>query len=237
MAPADGRGRRPAADADLTQRQARALGDPTRYEIFGFLGEAAGGVGVRELTDHFGFNHNAIRQHLTKLLEAGLVVQSTVPSGGRGRPRLVFRQSPAAAGRWTGVSPYERLALLMSEMLRTGDDAIEVGRRAGRRQRLGPGASAPGSIADALERLGFEPTVSERDDAIDIVLHACPFATAALVDPDTVCALHLGLAHGLADAAGGEIEVESLLPNDPRQARCLLRLRASAATTRRPSGD
>lgn len=215
------------ADDDLVQRQARALGDPTRYEIFRYLGAAGTDVGVRELTEHFGFNHNAIRQHLAKLLEAGLVVQTTVPSGGRGRPRLVFRQSPAAAGRWTGVSPYERLALLMSEMLRTGDDAVTVGRRAGRRQRLGSGSTAPGIIADALERLGFEPSVSASGEAIEIVLHACPFATAALVDPDTVCALHLGLAQGLADSAGGGIEVDSLLPNDPRRARCLLRLRAT----------
>ena len=39
------------ADDDLVQRQARALGDPTRYEIFRYLGAAGTDVGVRELTE------------------------------------------------------------------------------------------------------------------------------------------------------------------------------------------
>jgi DNA-binding transcriptional ArsR family regulator len=46
------------------QQQARALGDPTRHAIFRYIVDAGDAVDVAELTGQFGFNHNAIRQHL-----------------------------------------------------------------------------------------------------------------------------------------------------------------------------
>ena len=54
------------------QEQARALGDPTRHDIFQYVVAAEGPIGVAELTEHFGLNHNAIRQHLAKLVVAEL---------------------------------------------------------------------------------------------------------------------------------------------------------------------
>lgn len=216
-------GTAPAAD-DL-QVQARALGDPTRSQIFRYLGDANGPVDVRELTDHFGFNHNAIRQHLAKLLHAGLIVEEVAPSTGRGRPRHVYSTHPTAAARWGGVNPYEQLALLMSEMIRTGDDAVEVGRRAGRRQGLAGKAGTTDNVAESMARLGFEPVVSGSDpDAVQMVLNSCPFETAALADPDTVCALHLGMVEGVAEAIG-DLEVDELRRTDPRHAHCVLHMR------------
>ena len=52
------------------QEQARALGDPTRHGIFRYVADAARPVDIAELTEHFGVNHNAIRQHLAKLVRA-----------------------------------------------------------------------------------------------------------------------------------------------------------------------
>src|SRR3546814_1263462 len=69
------------------QQQARALGDRTRHAIFRYITDADAPVGVAELTDHLGLNHNAIRQHLAKLVDAQLVVGATAPTGVRGRPR------------------------------------------------------------------------------------------------------------------------------------------------------
>ena len=82
------------------QVQARALGDPTRHEVFRYLVDADRPVDVAELTDHFGLNHNAIRQHLAKLVDAALVIEETAPRAGRGRPRLVYRLDPATESRW-----------------------------------------------------------------------------------------------------------------------------------------
>ena len=205
------------------QTQAQALGDPTRHELFCCLLDAERPVDVAELTEHLELHHNAIRQHLAKLLEAGLVVKSTAPRTGRGRPRLIYTVDPSAESRWGVVGPYERLSLLLSEIITTGDAPIEVGRRAGRNVPTAVGTTDPIAVlANAMDRHGFKPTSKRRGEKVEIVLNTCPFATAALADPATVCELHLGLAHGVAETFGG-IVIDELVARDPRRGSCRLR--------------
>jgi len=83
-------------------------------------------------------------------------------------------------------------------------------------------ADAVAGLVEAMARHGFEPAAKRRGSQVDIVLNACPFETTALVDPDTVCGLHLGLAFGAADSLGGLV-VDELIPRDPRRATCRLR--------------
>jgi len=209
------------------QIQARALGDPTRHGVFQYVADAGAPVDVAELTSHFGLNHNAIRQHLAKLVEAELVVESAAAPSGRGRPRLLYALDPSAESRWGVTGPYERLAMLLTEVVRSGDAPEEVGRRAGLRQRLGHRAvsNAPtAAFAEVMSRQGFDPVVVQRGDDIEVTLQTCPFASAVLTDPDTICELHLGLARGVAEAVGG-LEVNELIPKDPRRAQCKLRCR------------
>jgi len=139
--------------AATLQQEARALGDPTRHAIFQHLVAASSPVDVAALTELLGVNHNAIRQHLAKLVGVGLVTESTAPSGGRGRPRLVYEVGPSADSRWGARGPYERLSLLLAEIVRTGQSAIDVGRAAGRRDAASLGADAPG-----LRARGASPT-------------------------------------------------------------------------------
>jgi predicted ArsR family transcriptional regulator len=214
------------------QREARALGDPTRHAIFRHLAAASAPVDVAELTELLGLNHNAIRQHLAKLVEAGLVAERTARrEGGPGRPRLVYEVGPGADSRWGVTGPYERLSLLLAEVVRTGRSPLEVGRAAGRGVRS---ERAPGdeddvvAVVDAMARQGFEPEVRRRGTRTEVVLHACPFASTALDDPDTVCALHLGMAQGVAE--GTELVVDELVRKDPRRAGCRLRLHREPPT-------
>ena len=216
------------------QVQARALGDPTRHEIFRYLVDAGTDVDVAELTDHVRLNHNAVRQHLAKLVDADLVEEARARPSGRGRPRLLYRVAPTAEGRWGVAGPYERLAVLLTEVVRTGDAPEAVGARAGRRLIMGgSGASvdAVDRFEDAMARQGFDPTVQASGAEVEVVLRSCPLASAVLADADTVCQLHLGLARGAAEAIGG-IEVDQLEPKDPRRAHCRLRchLTGSAAS-------
>ena len=206
------------------QRQARALGDPTRHELFRYIADAERPVDVVELTEHLGLHHNAIRQHLAKLVEAGLVAEATAPPVGRGRPRLCYTVHPSAESRWGVTGPYERLTLLLSEIIRSGDSPVDVGRRAGRKIRVARSDAADPvrGLADAMERHGFEPTAKRRGNQVDIVLGACPFETTALANPDTVCGLHLGLALGAADSLEGLV-IDELIPRDPRLGTCRLR--------------
>lgn len=211
------------------QEQARALGDPTRHDVFRYVADAGRPVDVAELTEQFGLNHNAIRQHLAKLVDAELVVEDTAPAAGRGRPRLVYAQHPNAESRWGVTGPYERLSLWLAEIVRTGDTPVEVGRRAGQRQRLGAPASTDpvGELVDQMARHGFDPTVRRRASNADITLRTCPFATTALADPDTVCELHLGIAYGIAEGVDGLV-IDELVPKDPRRAHCRLRCHVEA---------
>jgi len=50
------------------QLQARALGDPTRHELFRYIVDAGHPVDIDELTEHLGLHDNAIRQHVAKFL-------------------------------------------------------------------------------------------------------------------------------------------------------------------------
>jgi predicted ArsR family transcriptional regulator len=207
------------------QQQARALGDPTRHSIFRYIADSDRPTDVSEMTAHFRLNHNAIRQHLAKLVDAGLVVESTAKTGGRGRPRLEYVVDPTADGRWGLTSAYERLSVLLTEMIHNGESPVEAGARAGRDHQVDASSAeqALGGITAAMARYGFDPEVRQRRDRTEIVLRHCPFESAALTDPDTVCSLHLGIARGLAE--GTPLVVEDLIRRDPRRANCLLRLR------------
>ncbi len=213
------------------QEQARALGDPTRHAIFEYVVDASQPVGVAELTDHFGFNHNAIRQHLAKLVDAQLVTESQATGGGRGRPKLQYQLHPGAESRWGVVGPYERLSVLLAEMLRTGDTAYDVGKRSVGRPRQAPGSEDdPVSfVVDSMERQGFEPEVrNARGRKVDVVLRHCPFESAVLADPDTICDLHLGIAAGVAELGGDRLVVDELIAHDPGRANCRIRMHFNA---------
>jgi predicted ArsR family transcriptional regulator len=213
------------------REQARALGDLTRHALFRYLAEAPGPTGVAELTEHVGLHHTAVRQHLAKLVAAGLVVEEVERRVSRGRPRLRYAVDPKAAGRWDAGGPYERLAVLLAEALRTGDTPVDVGRRAGQANPAAPGTGIEAVTAE-MARQGFEPSLRRRraGSGVELVLGCCPFQAAALANPEAVCALHLGLAQGVAEQAGG-VEVEGLVPRDPRRAGCRLVLRPLADAT------
>jgi predicted ArsR family transcriptional regulator len=207
------------------QEQARALGDPTRHAIFRHIEQARRPVGIAELNEHFPFNHNAIRQHLAKLVAAQLVVETTARGSGRGRPRLVYEVNAALEGQWGTGGPYERLSRLLVEIIRTGLTPEEVGRRAADQFRVTtPSGDVVVDIATAMARQGFEPEICATRRGSDIVLHNCPFGGVALADRQTVCSLHLGIAEGLADDTA--MAVTELVAYDPRKADCRLRIRS-----------
>ena len=215
------------------QEQARALGDPTRHAIFEYVVESAEAVDVAELTAHFGLNHNAIRQHLAKLVDAQLVTEGRARGGGRGRPKLLYRLDPGAESRWGVTGPYERLSVLLAEILRTGDSAYEVGKRSvGRpRQSLAVDDDPVSFVVDAMERQGFDPEVrNARGRRVDVVLRHCPFESAVLSDPDTICDLHLGIAEGVAELTADRVVVDELIAHDPRRANCRIRMHLMGET-------
>jgi predicted ArsR family transcriptional regulator len=206
--------------------QARALADPTRYAIFCYVDEAAAPVGVAELTKHFGLHHNAIRQHLAQLRDAGLLAEEVRAPTGPGRPALQYRPAPGAAERWDGANPYASLTAMLVELLRDGGTPFEVGAATGARlaREHGVEADAVEIVEAVARRLGFEPRRVARGGGVDIVLQRCPFADTATQAPEIICELHRGLAHGIATTGAGAVAVIGLVVKPPKRAGCRLRL-------------
>ena len=130
--------------ADM-QPQARALGDPTRHRLFRYIADAQAPVTVAELTGYAGLNHNAVRQHLAILKDAGLVTEEAERRDRPGRPRLLYRLHPEAAGEWGTPGAYAWLAGLLSAAVRRGQDPRQAGRQEGHRraaEMTGPGDPA-----------------------------------------------------------------------------------------------
>jgi predicted ArsR family transcriptional regulator len=215
------------ADAQL---QARALGDPTRYRLFRYIVDAEEPVSVGELTDFVQLNHNAVRQHLAVLKDAELIVDEIEDRDRPGRPRLLYRLHPEAAGSWGTAGPYAWLAQLLGDALRRKLDPRQMGRLDGHRRaaELAGAGDAVDLIEEEMLSRGFRPTRTERGRQVDFVLARCPFVEVAHEDPDTVCQLHLGLAEGLTEGLGG-LAVDRLVAKDARRAGCRLVVRRDPA--------
>lgn len=222
--------------AALVQRQARALGDRTRFEIFRYVAESPSPVRVAALATHFGVNQSAIRQHLAKLCEARLLIEEQGSGARTGRPPYQYRLAPAAMGTWGSAGPYELLSLLLLEVASGRRTPVEAGAEAGRGLAADhrEGAHPVDVIESEMARRGFEPRRHRLPTSVEIVLERCPFEAAATADPGVVCEIHRGLVEGILDAMGAELCVADLVTYDPRQAGCRLQLRAEAAA---PNGQ
>jgi predicted ArsR family transcriptional regulator len=220
---------------DDLQLEARALGDGTRYRLFRYIVDAPRPVGVSELTRHVRLNHNAVRQHLAVLKDAGLVIEETESRDRPGRPRLLYRQHPEVAERWDVPGSYAWLAGLLSAAVRRKQSPRQAGRQDGHRRaaEISGSGDPAGDPVDLLEqeisRRGFRPARTGRGSRVEFVLRRCPFAEVASADPATICQLHLGLAEGLTEGLG-QLQVERLAPKDPRRAGCRLTVRRSRET-------
>ncbi len=211
---------------ELFRRRAAALGDETRLGIYREIASREVPVGVAELVDTFGLNHNTVRQHLTKLVDAELVETIREPPRGPGRPAVHYRLTAQAAAEWNDEGPYERLSMLLLEIATTDESPREVGRRAGRAMVVDAlHADDPlDAFGAAVTAQGFAPRRADTDDGVELVLDHCPFARAAEMNPEVVCELHRGMAEGLAERVGG-LSITDLEVSDPDRAGCRVRIR------------
>lgn len=210
-------------EASATQREARALGDPTRHSLFRYIADASEPVTVSELTQYVQLNHNAVRQHLAVLRDAGLIVEEPEERDRPGRPRLLYRLHPEVAGRWDTPSAYAWLASMLSATIRRGLDPRQVGRLDGHRRAADvAGTDDPADLLEQeMSRRGFRPERADDGERVEFVLGVCPFAEVAADDPDTICMLHLGMAEGMAEGLGG-LTIDHLVVKNAHKAGCRL---------------
>jgi DNA-binding transcriptional ArsR family regulator len=157
---------------------------PTRARVIRFLEAASEPVALADIARATGRRENNVRYHLGVLQQAGLVGAEARPTGGRGRPHLVFRLRPPPGG------PYERLARALLRARTTGETLVAAG----------AAVAPPGDDVMAfLEEDGFDP----RPDGDAVMLGRCPLATAVATDPAAVRAVHLGLLNAMTTRSAG----------------------------------
>jgi predicted ArsR family transcriptional regulator len=202
----------------LLRERARhqALAGISRSRLLDVLRRSGEPLGVRELAREVGLHPNTAREHLDRLVAAGLVARGTAMPGGRGRPgmRYAARRSTADA------DPYHGLAgALAAELAARGDGreaSIDAGERwsSGIAGRLPPddqGAGPMGRLVELLDGLGFAPEPPSTSDTT-IRLRRCPFGSLARDQGDVVCNVHLGLVRGALRELGGSADAVRLEP-------------------------
>ncbi len=188
----------------------KALGDNTRFAIYTELLGAVRPLTTAEIAETLDLHPNTVRPHLERMRDVGLVQVESTARGEVGRPQHRYSVAPGAPS--LGLEP-PRLPLLARLVLglasRVGarsDDAEAVGWDEGshRAARYLDAPSSLEALVSDLDRLGFDPVVSEGDDedtAVVAFAH-CPFADAATEHPELVCSLHRGLVAGFVERMG-----------------------------------
>ena len=179
-------------------------------------------MSVGDLTDRLGLNHNAVRQHLAKLVGAGLVLEE--PRRRRPAPDDPARllRGPRRGEPMGVTGPYERLSSMLTEIIRTGETPVEIGRRVGRDEVADHGDDPSRALEQAMAHSGFEPTVDHQGDDIESLLHSCPFANAAVANPDIICELHRGTRSASPKPSAASTSTSSSAPTHAA-APCRLR--------------
>ena len=188
----------------------KALGDNTRYAIYLELARSTRPLATSDIAEALGLHPNTVRPHLDRMRDAGLVAVEISGRGDVGRPQ--HRYSAAADAPSLGLEPatmpvLARMVLSMARRLEaSADDAEAVGGDEGR-SRAGRYAAAPSTLealVSDLDRLGFDPVVTDdpgSDDAV-VAFANCPFADLAQEHPELVCGLHRGLVAGFVSQMG-----------------------------------
>jgi predicted ArsR family transcriptional regulator len=213
------------ADALPPRDVLRVLGDNTRYAIYLELARSPRPIATAEIAEMLGLHPNTVRPHLDRMREVGLLEVSTDARGEVGRPQ--HRYALVADAPSLGLEPptmpvLARMALTMARRLGASPaDADAVGQTEGaaRAARYAAAPSALEALVADLDRLGFDPVVTEPDagsemeDGDDdgpvtavVAFANCPFADLARHQPDLVCSLHRGLVAGFV-AEMGDAEV------------------------------
>ena len=195
----------------------KALGEETRFAIFREIAAANTPLTVRDLVEIFGMHHSAIRIHLSRLEEAGLIVSRTLRRPGVvGRPQLVYQPNPTTTSFTLPPRNYELLAQVALEYAAEGingdSPAHDFGTAWGRAHVRESRPADPLPLADAvpalvaeLRALGGNPELEDLNgEGFSLVEHNCLFGEVSASHRPLVCSLHQGLAQGMLQELAGE---------------------------------
>ena len=191
----------------------KALGEDTRFAIFKEIAGAENPQTVRDLVCTFGMHHSAVRIHLNRLHDAGLIISKPLDRRGVvGRPQLVYLPNPTATSFTLPPRNFELLARLALEFTVAsagadlpaeefatswGNAYIRDGERAGARSPLPEALSA---LVDELRAMGDNPTLAQLNGAgYALVEHNCLFGDVSSRYEPLVCSLHQAAIRGMLE--------------------------------------
>jgi predicted ArsR family transcriptional regulator len=193
---------------------ARALGEETRFGVYRTVCLADRPVSVGSLADTFSLHPNAIRQHLSRLEQAGLVVSRPDRGGnGAGRPRRLYEPSPKTIDFAHPPRSIRALVSVLAEAISTlpGDRRRLVafghswGRAwaAGRKRGNGRAPRGRRARADLLARelrdWGWRPVTHVDNGTVRLIADRCLFHDLGPGVNGRACALEEGLLSGIAE--------------------------------------
>lgn len=182
----------------MTQAGALRQFGTTQQKLLRALLQSPQGATVESLCEALGVTHNAIRQHLTALISAGLVERGTArPTGGRPQSRYLL----LPAGRDLFPRSYGLIAASVLEHLYANSGTADVqallskvghelGMAAAARIDSANDAGIASALAEQLDALGYEAIAVRRDGETQVEAYNCVFHTLAKTHPD-VCRFDL----------------------------------------------
>ena len=211
-----------------------ALVDGSRRALFEYVRHADHPVTRDEAGHAAGISRGLAAFHLDKLVDAGLLrAWHEAPTGrprGRGRAPQVYELATAGVAVTIPERRYELIAEILADaVVDEPANARGAALRLAHQRGLQVGARIPedaGTLAGAIERLGFEPRQNADGD---LVLQNCPFHALAVRQTELVCALNHAFVTGIIDALG-DTRVEARLAPGP-DACCIRLVHAGHART------
>lgn len=210
-------------------KHAKLFSSSTRSHIFEIISKSKEPIEVAELARVLSLNHNAIRQHLNKLKDSGVVLEKKVSTFKKGRPKLVYVLSSEGQSMFGKQEAYTNLSIGLLNAIRFKSLPIDAGKDVGvsiakkKIEEKSYPLDPVDYISQEMARQGFSPS-RDKDTQVGVIeLGNCPLKLAAATDSQTVCQFHLGLVQGLAMTIGG-IKVNYLEPKNPYKAGCILKV-------------
>lgn len=193
------------------------LADRTRRGIYLYVKHQREPVSVNQVAEAFDMHRNAVKFHLDKLLEAGLLIADFRRINGRrgpgaGRPSKLYSASDVEVSFTVPERRYDLLATLLLRALTSGECLEDVGLAFGRSLAEDTRASCDDGVEcarDLLASLGFEPTIEVDAEGMTwITTENCPFGKVAMDAPDAqVCSLDHAIVRGILESFGGRVEI------------------------------
>jgi predicted ArsR family transcriptional regulator len=185
-------------------------------------------VTLAALVSATGLHHNTVREHLTGLVQRGLVRRTRTEPEGRGRPAWRYESTDEPRSDYASLAT--ALAYGIAESAADAEAiAVRAGERWGRQliaDQGGPVAESPQQarriVVQLVAALGFAPTHSVEAPQ-DVLLTRCPLLEVAYRHEAVVCSVHLGIVEGALKATGADPAGTELHPfSDPGGCRLLV---------------